>query len=173
MNKDHFWNIGTDEDGRHRAINMENYADTAVGAPIAAPIAAGMDGVIYLQTTSGRVQGFYRNVNGIYQFIPAFIVGTAAINSSYTNIVSLPDNTYGNIIMFKADSGENVAFGSFKAVGGVCQAYAAAIFPGNSSTAVVNLRFGNGDQASGLNFRARTSNASAGSYQYRITYSAL
>ena len=65
LNNDHFWNIGVDEDGHHRRMSMENYADTAIGAPIDSPIPTGMDGVHYLRELAGFSQPFYRNVNSI------------------------------------------------------------------------------------------------------------
>ncbi len=173
MNKDHFWNIGTDEDGHHRAINMENYTDTAIGAPVDAPIATGMDGVFYLKQVNSRIQGFYRNSNGIYQFVPGFISGSASITSSYQNIVTVPDGSYGNIIFFTNDANQMTAFGSYKAAGGVCQAYCVPVFFGNSQTLALPFRFGNGDQASGLNLRVRTSDAATGTYQYRIQFWAI
>lgn len=168
MNVDHFWNIGGDEDGHHKAINMEEYANVAVGNPDDAPIASGMDGVIYLKEAAGTIQGFFQNAAGIYQFIPAFLSGSKSITSSYATVVSVPDDTFGLIWMFKADNSNTGTFGYFKADGGVCQAYAMSVYLGNSQTLTRQLRFGNGDQASGLNFRARTSDAATGTYQYRI-----
>ena len=171
LNNDHFWNIGTDEDGHHRAINMLNYADTASGAPADAPIATGMDGVFYLKTTSGRVQGFYQNAAGIYQYIPAFLSGTAALTSSYTTVINVPDNTYGQIWIWRQGNNSDVSFGSFIAQSSVCQAFSAAIDLNGSSTPVFNVHYGNGTAASGLNVRAKvTGNASAGTYNYRIIY---
>ena len=173
LNNDHYWNIGTDEDGHHKSVQMKNFINSASGAPADAPIATGMDACIYLRTVSGddpRIQGFFRNANGIYQFIPCFLTGSANITSSYTNIVALPNNTYGQIWMFKTDSSANFAYGTFKVTSSVCQAFCDGQFLGNSSTLTRPLRFGNSDQASGLNFRARTSDADTGSYQYRILY---
>jgi len=173
MNKDHFWNIGTDEDGHHRAVNMMNYADTATGAPADAPIATGFDGVFYVKQVNGRNAGFYRNSNGIFQAVAGFISGSANITSSYQNIVAVPDGCYGNIWMFKNDSSNAMGFGSFKAAGGVCQAYCVQTLPGNTSTPQLPFRFGSADQVSGLNFRARVSDAPSGVYEYRIQFWAI
>lgn len=171
MNKDHFWDIGADEDGRHRAVNMENYADTAVGAPTDPTIATGMDGVMYLKTTSGRVQGFYRNASGIYQFIPAFLTGTSALTTAgFTNIVAVPDNTYGQIFIWRQGNNKDVSFGSYIAQSGVCQAISAeTLFDGNS-TPTVAVVYGNGTNASGLNIRGKVLGGSNGTYEYRIMY---
>lgn len=65
LNNDHFWNIGVDEDGYHKRVSMENYTDTATGAPIDSPIPVGMDGVHYLRELAGFAQPFYRNINSI------------------------------------------------------------------------------------------------------------
>lgn len=168
--KDHFWNIGVNEDGHHRAVQMMDYADTYVGAPADAALAADMDGVVYLKTVAGTIQGFYQNAAGIYQFIPAFLTGSHNVTASYTTVLSVPNNTYGQIFMFQTDNSANCAFGSFKATTSVCQAFCDGQFLGNSSTLTRPLRFGNSDQASGLNFRVRTSDGATGTYQYRIMY---
>lgn len=171
MNNDHFWNIGANEDGRHKAINMENYADTAVGAPTDAPISTGMDGVIYLKETSGRVQGFYQNANGIYQFIPAFLTGTIVLNTAgFTNVVDVPAATFGQIFIWRQNDNKDVSFGSFAVKIGVCQAISAATLFDNNSTASTAVVYGNGTNASGLNIRAKVSGGSNGTYEYRIMY---
>jgi len=170
MNNDHFWNIGTDEDGYHRKVSMENYADTFVGAPADPTVPPGMDGSLYLKTVSGRVQGFYRNGNGIYQYIPAFLTGTFNLNTSYQNVVTVPDNTYGEIYFFKIDSSLDVTNGYFKAAGGVCQAYCNVQTLADSSQMTIPMRYGNGSNASGLNLRVRTRDSATGVYNYRITY---
>lgn len=170
LNKDHFWNIGVDEDGHHKSVNMENFADTAVGAPVDAPIATGMDGVLYLKTTSGRVQGFYRNTNGIYQFIPAFLTGTIALTTaSYTTVVAVPNGTFGQIFMWR-DGSRDMSNGSFTANGGAVQAISNATFFDNNSTAQCSVLYANGINASGLNIRAKVGVGANGTYNYRIMY---
>lgn len=171
LNKDHFWNIGTDEDGHHKAINMENYADTAIGAPADAPIATGMDGVVYLKTVAGTVQGFYRNAAGIYQFIPAFLTGSVALNTAgFTNIVAVPDNTYGHIWVWRQGNNKNVSFGAYIAQSGACQALSAATQFNGDAAFTMAVVYGNDTNASGLNVRGKLSNASNGTYEYRIMY---
>ena len=53
MNNDHYWNIGVDEDGHHRSIQMKQFINSAIGAPADAPIATGMDGAMYLKAVAG------------------------------------------------------------------------------------------------------------------------
>ena len=63
---DHFWNVGANEDGRHRFI--QSSAFTVGGAAENPVVGTGMDGVTYLRsdkTNTPRVQGYYRNANGI------------------------------------------------------------------------------------------------------------
>jgi len=170
QNKDHFWNIGADQDGYHRKVSMENFAATAIGAPDDPTIPTGLEGVIYLKTTSGTVQGFYRNAANIYQFIPAFLTDSFDLTSSYQNVVAVPDETYGQFWFFTDDIGPNLAFGYFKAAGGICQAWAIPQFIGGSITETVPLTFGNGDKASGLNIRVKSNWISPQKLQYRIVY---
>ena len=59
MNNDHYWNIGANENGRHKSINMKNLASDP-----AAP-SAGMDGVIYLKLANATAQGFFKNTRGL------------------------------------------------------------------------------------------------------------
>ena len=169
MNNDHFWKIGVDEDGHHKAINMENYADTSVGAPVDAPIATGMDGVMYLKTSSGTVQGFYKNAAGIYQFIPAFLTGTVALTSSFSNVVAVPDNTFGQIFIWR-DGSRDMSSGSFTANTGAVQAISYLTLFDNNSTPQFAVQYANGTNASGLNIRAKTSAGTSGNYKYRIMY---
>lgn len=174
LNNDHFWDISggspNQKDGYHRKVSMQNYASTANGASDDPDIPAGMDATFYLKTTSGRVQGFYKNANGIYQYVPAFLTGSANLTASYQNIVSVPDNTYGEIYFFKQDNSFTVTNGYFKAAGGVCQAYCNLQTVASSSVTTIPMRYGNEDDASGLNLRVRTRDAPVGTYQYRITY---
>lgn len=168
MNKDHFWNIGTDEDGRHNVVNMP----TQTSDP---SIATGMDGVRYLKSDGTRIQGFYRNANGIYQDIPAFLTGTQVVTGSFTNMITVPNNVYGEIFMFRdGDAEEGGQVGFFKCQSNVCQAWSYGLRIQGSSTANYNIRFGNGTDASGLNIRVISQNASSGNtWNYRVTYRAI
>lgn len=170
LNNDHFWNIGADEDGYHRKVSMESYADTAIGAPVDAPIPTGMDAVYYLKPANGRIAGFYRNASGIYQSVPGFIIGSVVMTTSFQTIVSMPEDCYGNIYFFRNDGLTGMAHGYFKVVLGVCQAYCSAQMIENNTTPSFPMKFGNGSTSSALNLRAALVNASAGTYQYRITF---
>ena len=135
-------------------------------------IPAGMNGVEYLKSANGTIQGFYRNASGIYQHIPSFLSGTVSITSTstYSTIVAVPDECYGQIYLFTTTSADDGQFGFFKVDGGVCQAYSMATSFASSSTAAVNLKLGNGAQASGLNLRARRGEGPSATYQYRVIY---
>jgi hypothetical protein len=172
QNNDHFWDFGADEDGYHRKVSMESYADTDVGAPVDAPIPTGMDGVHYLKPANGRIEGFYRNASGIYQYVPSFLSGTVSVTSTstYATVVAVPDDCYGHIYLFTTTSADDGQMGFFKADGGVVQSYSLATTFASSSTAGFNLKLGNGAQASALNIRVRRDQGPSATYQYRITY---
>ena len=172
LNNDHFWNIGTDEDGYHRKISMENYTDTAIGAPTDPIIPTGMDAVQYLKSANGRIQGFFQNANGIYQYIPSFLEGSVSITSTstYSTVVAVPAHCYGQIYLFTDSDSEDGQFGFFKSGASVVQAYSMGTTFASSSTAGFNLKLGNGSQASGLNLRARREDGPSNTYKYRITY---
>lgn len=167
LNVDHYWNIGTDEDGRHKQVQMPK--TQSGGSPSDITLGTGMDGGMYLKETSyGRVEGFYRNTNGIYQFIPSFYSGTAVLNTStYANIVELPDSCYGTIYLFKTGTGDDGQFGWFKNSGGVCRAYSSLTQKTSSSSNVFNAKL-NTNGAQGLFIQARAESGGAGTYEYRI-----
>ena len=169
--KDHFWNIGVDEDGHHRTVQMMDYADTYIGAPSDAALATGMDGALYLKTVAGTIQGFYRNAAGIYQFIPAFLTGTAALTTAgFTNVVAVPNNTYGQIFIFRQGSNKDVSAGSFIAQGGFCNAISSATLSEVTLVPYAAVIYGFGTNVSGLNVRAKVNDGSNGTYEYRIMY---
>ncbi len=168
MNNDHYWDFGSNEDGRHKYTNMPVQASDP-------SIATGMDGIHYLKSDGSRIEGFYRNANGIYQYIPAFLTGTHVVTSSFTSMVVVPNDVYGEIVMFRdggAEEGGQTGF--FKCQSNVCQAWSYGLRIQGSSTANYNIRFGNGSDASGLNIRVISQNAAAGNtWNYRITYRAI
>lgn len=170
LNNDHFWDVGTDEDGHHRYVQMPQ--NQVGGTPTNPTLATGMDGVMYLKETNSRVEGFYKNAAGVFQFIPSFLEGTVSLISTtdYTNIAAIPQDTFGYAWLFVKDSSQSGAYGFFKAADGICQAYSLPIRAGNSGTSDLNVRYGNGDQVDGLNFRARRSSGPSGTYEYRIMY---
>ncbi|HUU86261.1 MAG TPA: hypothetical protein VMX17_00740 [Candidatus Glassbacteria bacterium] len=163
LNVDHYWNIGADEDGHHKQVKMpKSAADITLGT--------GIDGGIYLkEAASGTVQGYYRNVVNVYQFIPAFLTGTSALTSSNSTIIAVPNNTYGNIIVFRTGTSDSSQLGWFVASGGQVRAYSCGTEKTSSSSTTYNVKFANGS-GNGLNIRGRTDQASADTYNYRITY---
>lgn len=171
--RDHFWNVGSNEDGRHRFINTVGF--TVGGTPTDAVIGTGMDGVMYAKTILDRVEWFWRNIDGIYQFIPSFLSGTHAVTGSFTSMVAVPDECYGEIFMFRTVSGRRTGqAGFFKASAGVCESWSYGQRVQGDSTAAYPVRFGNGSDASALNIRVIADAASAGdTWEYRVTYRAI
>jgi len=167
LNNDHYWNIGANEDGRHQFINMPNNAADAT-------IATGMDGVLYINATvEDRKELWYRNSDGIYQLAPSFLTGTHVVTGSFTNMVAVPANVYGEIFMFRSGTSGNQTMqaGAFKTTGATCDAWAYGQRNQGGSTATYNVRFGNGTDASGLNIRVRADEANTGNtWNYRVTY---
>jgi hypothetical protein len=171
MNKDHFWKIGTNEDGHHKYVQMPAY--TVGGNPADPALAAGMSGEIYFRTvsaTNARVEAFYRNTNQIYQIGPSLQTGSVSVAGSYISVAVVPDNSYGLIYMWIPGNNKNMAHGFFNAIGGVCQAFCSVTRLNDSGTNKTVLIFGNDSFASGLNIRAKTQDGSNGTYDYRIVY---
>ena len=72
--RDHFWNVGTNEDGRHRFI--QSPAFTVGGLPTDPVVGTGMDAVTYSKTKTSTestaqqdVQLFFRNATQIFQML--------------------------------------------------------------------------------------------------------
>lgn len=169
--RDHFWNVGSNEDGRHRFIQSPKF--TVGGVATDPVIGTGMDGVIYLKGTGSGVQVFYRNViNGVYQFSPNFLTGTVVLNSSFATIVALPANVYGEIFLFNDTAGRTRGqAGFFKTNAATCDGWSYGERLQGGSTAVYPVILGNGSDASGLNLRAASDEAASGqTWNYRITY---
>lgn len=174
--RDHFWNVSSDIDGRHRFIQSVGF--TVGGNPEDPLIGTGMDGVMYLKKAStdiDRIEGFYRNTNGIYQFIPSFLQGTAIVGSGYTTIVAIPKNVYGEVMMWTTATGRySAVWGFFRSDGTKVEGWsviANSQGDGNDRSA---LKLGNGSEADVLNLRARPDAASSGlTWNYRITYRAI
>lgn len=167
--RDHFWNVGANEDGRHRFIQSPAFT---VGAVATDPvIGTGMDGVSYLKTVSGRVEGFYRNAEGIYQYIPAFLSGSVAIpTTSYTTVVAVPADSYGEITMYTTALGRySGVTAHFRSNGSTVEAWGLTQSDDTSSNNTP-LKFASAGDASGLNIRARRSDAGSATWNYRITY---
>ena len=172
--RDHFWNVGSNEDGRHRFI--QSPAFTVGGNPADPVLGTGMDAVEYVKTTNGRAERFHRNSQGIYQYVPSVLTSTVSVpsSSSYSTIVAVPANVYGEIFMYTTALGRYSAVtGFFRSNGSTVEAWAIKNAAQGSSSSASALKFGNGSEASGLNIRAKRDDASGTSWNYIITYRAL
>lgn len=167
--QDHFWNLDPSS-GHHRQVQMKQYSSTYTGAPADPSLAGSFDGSLYLKSVNGTVQGFYKNAAGIYQFIPGYLTGAVALNTNYVDVVTVPDNCYGLVWIFRGSGDFEMGFGSFKADGGKCQGYCCPSNLGNSSSANLALRFANGNLATNLKLRAKTDGANPGLYNYKVIY---
>ncbi len=123
--RDHFWNVGTNEDGRHRFV--QSPAFTVGGNPADAVIGTGMDSVLYAKTTNGRVEWFSRNAQVIYQWLPSYITGTVTISGNgsgdWKNVTSVPANVYGEMFMYKNTDKSLIQSGAFSSNASVVRAY--------------------------------------------------
>lgn len=180
--RDHFWNVGANQDGRHRFIQSPAFT---VGSNPADPVlGTGMDGVFYFKAdglTPSRVGGWFRNAQNILQCIPILLTGSVSIpsSSSFVLLANVPDNSYGEIFMYSTDANANTEkystqTGFYKARGGTAQGYAVIYGPAGSSTGNA-LKFGNGSDASLLALQVRRSDASSSftTWNYIITYRKL
>lgn len=166
MNVDHYWDTGANEDGHHKRVEMTKESSDP-------SISAGMDGVVYLKdTTEGRTEGFYRNSNGIYQYIPSFKSGSLSITStsSYVTVTSVPANVYGQIFIYHNDKDE-IQVATFISSGTTVNTFSSLVkIQGNTSSRPRLIEFGNGSDASGLNIRARRTDGTSGTWNYRVIY---
>lgn len=181
--RDHFWDVSGTIDGYHRHVKMPKFT---VGGVLADPIIAGSDadGIIYYREVNadvGRVEGFYRNTQGIYQFIPSFLSSTHAVTNSFTDMVAVPINVYGEIFMC-LDAGTagqySAACGFFKSNATKVDAWALAQNTtlggtGGDDTKFA-LIFANDATSNNLNIKVRRGQfGSDATWKYRITYRAL
>lgn len=172
--RDHFWNVDADLDGHHRFVKSPQFT---VGGVAADPeVGTSMDGVLYLKETNTDkdVQGFYRNITNVYQYIPSFRSGTHIVTSSYTDLLTVPVNSYGEIFMWVVGNGSKTFQSGFfhsNSAFLVCEAWATPMSVEGTSTLQVNVKFANGNDISGLKIRVKTESATPNlTWQYRITY---
>ena len=113
MNKDHFWNIGADEDGHHKFAQMPKYTDGAVATPTSPTLDTGMDLVYFSRLKTAveapaagaqNVQPYSRDASGISQLLGmraccVFDVnaGTGAITPLYIHNISSIINPFTGI----------------------------------------------------------------------------
>lgn len=180
--RDHFWNVDSNLDGRHRFIQSVGFTSLAVAPNAVYPVlGAGMESVIFPLLTNDKVEWFHKNQNNndnIYQFIPSQIKGTVSVTSTstYVTVSAVPDNTYGEILMYASTQNENTAQrGYFVSRLGVVETWA-LVQKEQSDTITehsIALKFGNGSQASGLDIRARRETGPSDTWTYIITYRTL
>jgi hypothetical protein len=135
-----------------------------------------LDGIIFtkeVSATNTRVEGFYKNSVGTYQFIPSYKSGSVLLNttSSFHTLTDVPNNSYGYIYMYTATDADDMGMGFFKAAGGKVQAYTIPVLLQDANYGDWFFRFGNGSNASGLNIRVKKPNHLAtDTYNYKIVY---
>jgi hypothetical protein len=176
--RDHFWNVDASLDGRHRFIQSPKFQISTLDAdPI---MGDDMDACMFFRNVNadvGRVEGFYKTANAAtgnypnrYQFIPSFMSGTINVTSSFTDMVTLPKNVYGEIYMFRnnASGSIGVQAGSFSTSNSNV-AVSSYVQTAPSGSSLINLIFEN----SGLKIQVKTKDASSGNnWEYRVTYRA-
>lgn len=173
--RDHFWNVGSDEDGRHRFF--QSPAFTVGGNPADPVIGAGMNGVFYFKTVQTRAQGFFRNAQGIFQVFPAIITGTVNINgdgsSDWKNLSAIPAQSYGEIFMWQTSDSSYIQKGTFASDNNSVRGFSDRIkLDGTSNDYMIELRNG---VSGNLTLQARRGNAGSsydGGWTYVIMYRA-
>lgn len=108
ITNDHFWNIGSDEDGHHRQVQMKNFEDTYSGAPTEPSLGAQMASVAFtrLKTvaespTQQDSQPFFRNSSQIMQVLGIRAMALFELNPGVVmkyshNITSVVRNGVGD-----------------------------------------------------------------------------
>lgn len=174
--RDHFWNIDSNRDGRHRFICSPAFTTSDGVTPTDPVVGAGMSAVLYLKTTNTQPQWFNRTSgNVIYQVSPNFISGSFTSSANFTNIVAVPDDVYGEIHMWRNGNNRTSGqFGFFKSRGGVVTGFSYAAALEDQSDFKVNIELANSTNAIDLNLKSRAKFANAGeTWFYRITYRAM
>jgi hypothetical protein len=165
--RDHFWDVDPNLDGHHRFIRSIGF--TVATVPTDPLIGTGMDGVNYLKLTNGTVQNFYRNTtvdpstggDTIYQTSPMVLRGTKYLDSlSEQNIVAIPANCYGEILMYESVPTANGIFGS-----GVFYSNSTTTFTKSITNGPITF---NSIGTNGLNISGRS--APLNTYKYVVTY---
>ena len=173
--RDHFWNVGSNEDGRHRFIQSLGF--TVGGTPADPVIGTGMDSVLYAKTTNGRVEWFHRNAAGINQFIPSYISGTVNItsSSSYVTVTSIPANCWGQIFFFYDSDPSVNSSGLISSSGSIARGFSTRVRSQVSGLDEYALELKN-DGVVDLNIFVRRGDSSSsfnGIWRYRLMYWAL
>lgn len=98
LNVDHFWNIGTNEDGRHQFVQSPSYgSDPTLGT--------GMDQVFYANTVGADVQPVVQN--------DTYVMPLAAIRAS--GVFSVSGGTVTEVLYHNISGISRTATGNFTA----------------------------------------------------------
>jgi hypothetical protein len=172
--RDHFWNVSSNLDGRHRFIQSPVFTDGS--NPVEPVGGSGMAAVLYLGRAKQCPQWYHKVLNNEqpnYQLSPGYLEGTVLLTSStnYNTVTSVPDNVYGEIFMWSENQGSHGAqSGFFRSDDTTVMAWSNVVgIDGEGSSLIV--KFGNGRAASGLNIKARADNTTVNrTWTYRIIY---
>lgn len=135
LNNDHYWNIGADEDGRHKFVNMPNQDPEP-------SIATGMDGLLYAFENVSS-QPFFKNSNSVMQLlgIRAMAVFNGSGTLAYSYNVSSVSGSGGSYTINYTNALPNnnyLVFGG--AVRNDSTAKREAIVTVNASTSLTNVK---------------------------------
>lgn len=169
MKLDHYWNEDVQKDGYHKKIEMPKRTTDVTLAN------ASINGAMYLKEVSAsnlRVEGFYRNANGIYQFIPSFKSGSTNIptGSAFTTLTNVSANSYGEIWIWQANQ-QKMQKGVFVSNATLVQTYLLEQQLPSGGT-ITYITFNNNTATvTDLNIKARLGvDGAAGTHHYRIIY---
>lgn len=187
--RDHFWNVGANEDGRHRFIQSPTYTSTAASPNNVFPVlGAGMNTMLVpILATGGSIEWFRKNVdsnddqdNMNYQITPRYQIGVVNIQSAsnWVNVKILPANVRGQITFFLDADYSRCQTGWFCTSATQCRGYSNLFLSNSGSTstsraAYLELR---NDSSGDLVLRVRRGDAATqlnGIWHYRITYTGL
>jgi hypothetical protein len=168
IDADHnFLDSAADAQGAHNQVTYINRSDPS-------SLLTGTDSIEYGKTATDGVNElwFYDGTTPRQVNWRELSGTTAAISStsSYTSVVAVPDNSFGDIYMWSNTGTVRLMVrGNFVVSSSVC--YAWAMPTSNSSSGSTNsfwLKFANNSGTSGLNIMARRSDASSLVWNYRV-----
>ena len=173
--RDHFWNVSSNLDGRHRFI--QSPAFTVGGNPTDPVLGTGMDTVLYPKTTNGTVQWFVRNASYIYQWMPTIITGTVNISGTgsgdWKNLAAVPANVYGEIFLYQTTDKSFIQSGVFSSDSTDVRGFSyRQKLTGDTDDYMIQLR---NDVSGGLTLQARRGSAGSsfdGNWTYIMLYRA-
>ncbi len=178
--RDHFWNVSATLDGRHRFIQSPIF--TVGSLPVRPSLGTGMDAMFFLSDGDGIPQWYHGcDEQTTYQVTPGYLAGTKILDpdddGEYHTLIAVPPSMWGDIFMWRDGdgSGDEGTFrgqtGFLRSGSSKVQAWAYAIQSENTAGFKYNLKFGSGNDASGLNIRVKVVAADANhTWNYRISF---